>query len=138
MVASEQSDGGSRKTRGILGCGSNISCCLTPAQRAQRARPCASAGIATINEQVVSEQHQGLRRFFLCWKLAVLLWMSLHFWSLDSHVWSRDCVPFLYSLDSDILPTRNVFLQQTRQLEITLHLTADGGEGAITTLNLLN
>lgn len=29
-VASEQFDGDSRKPQGILGCGSNISCCVTP------------------------------------------------------------------------------------------------------------
>lgn len=93
MVASEQSDGGSRKTRGILGCGSNISCCLTPAQRARRARPCASAGIATINEQVVSEQHQGLRRFLsmleaCCVAVDVIAFLELGFTCLEQRLCS--------------------------------------------------
>lgn len=86
MVASEQSDGGSRKTRGILGCGSNISCCLTPAQRVRRACPCASAGIATINEQ-------GLRRFLsmleaCCVAVDVIAFFELGFTCLEQRLCS--------------------------------------------------
>lgn len=62
-VESERSDGGSREATGILGCGTNISCCVTPARRVWRARPCAPAGFRSHNEQTVSGQNRGLRRF---------------------------------------------------------------------------
>lgn len=80
-----------QKPRGILGSGSNISCCLTPAQRFWRACLCASTGTGTTNELAVSEQHQGKGDFYLCWKFAMLLWMSLHFWSVDSCLEQRLC-----------------------------------------------
>lgn len=66
VVASEQSDRGCRKPQGILSCGSSISRCLTPAQRVWRANPCAPAGFCYCNEQTVSGQHQGLRKFWSC------------------------------------------------------------------------
>lgn len=51
------------KPRGILGCGSNISYCVTLAWKVWRACPCAPAGFCSHNEQTVSGQNKGLRRF---------------------------------------------------------------------------
>lgn len=52
-----------RKPWGIFGCGSNISCCVTPTRRVWRACPCAPAGFCSHNKQTVSGQNRGLKRF---------------------------------------------------------------------------